>query len=54
VTKSDLILIGAGGHSRSCIDVIEQEGKYRIAGLVGAKDEVGARAARWASTAHSC
>jgi sugar O-acyltransferase (sialic acid O-acetyltransferase NeuD family) len=43
VTKSDLILIGAGGHSRSCIDVIEQEGKYRIAGLVGAKDEVGSR-----------
>lgn len=43
MTKSDLILIGAGGHSRSCIDVIELEGKYRIAGLVGVQDEVGSR-----------
>jgi len=29
-----LILIGGGGHCKSCIDVIEQEGKYRIAGIV--------------------
>ena len=29
-----LLLIGAGGHCRSCIDVIEAEGKYRIAGIV--------------------
>ena len=43
MTKRDLILIGAGGHSRSCIDVIELEGKYRIAGLVGVQDEVGSR-----------
>lgn len=43
MTKSDLVLIGAGGHSRSCIDVIEQEGKYRIAGLVGIKGEVRSR-----------
>ena len=41
--KIDLILVGAGGHSRSCIDVIEQEGKYRIAGLVGLQDEVGSK-----------
>lgn len=41
--KEDLILIGAGGHARSCIDVIEQEGKYRIAGLVGVSEEVGSR-----------
>ena len=30
-----LILIGAGGHARSCIDVIEQYGQYKISGLVG-------------------
>jgi sugar O-acyltransferase (sialic acid O-acetyltransferase NeuD family) len=30
-----LILIGAGGHARSCIDVIEQQGYFQIAGLVG-------------------
>jgi sugar O-acyltransferase (sialic acid O-acetyltransferase NeuD family) len=33
--KPNLILIGSGGHARSCIDVIEQQGKYKIAGLVG-------------------
>jgi len=29
-----IILIGAGGHARSCIDVIESTLKYRIVGLV--------------------
>jgi sugar O-acyltransferase (sialic acid O-acetyltransferase NeuD family) len=29
-----LLLIGAGGHCRSCIDVIEQEGRFEIAGIV--------------------
>ena len=29
-----LLLIGGGGHCRACIDVIEAEGKYRIAGIV--------------------
>ena len=33
-----IILIGAGGHARACIDVIEQEGQFRIAGFVE-KDE---------------
>ena len=33
-----IILIGAGGHARACIDVIEKEGQFRIAGLVE-KDE---------------
>ena len=31
---SDLLLIGGGGHCRSCIDVIEAEGKYQIRGIV--------------------
>jgi len=30
-----IILIGAGGHARSCIDVIECQGVYQVAGLVG-------------------
>ena len=30
----DLILIGGGGHCKSCIDVIEQEGRFKIAGIV--------------------
>ena len=30
----EIILIGSGGHARSCIDVIESTGFYQIAGLV--------------------
>jgi len=30
----DIILIGGGGHCRSCIDVIELTGKFKITGLV--------------------
>ncbi len=29
-----LLLVGGGGHCRSCIDVIEAEGKFKIAGIV--------------------
>ena len=36
----DIVLIGAGGHAASCIDVIESEGRFRIAGLVGVKSEL--------------
>ncbi|WP_374615152.1 acetyltransferase [Sphingorhabdus sp.] len=38
---ASLILIGAGGHARACIDVIEQGCDYRIAGLVGVSGEIG-------------
>ncbi|MGA0082518.1 MAG: acetyltransferase [Candidatus Nanopelagicales bacterium] len=43
MNKENIILIGAGGHALSCIDVIEQDNKYNIHGLVGLKDEVGKR-----------
>ena len=39
MNKTSLILIGAGGHAHSCIDVIEQQGQYQIVGLVGMRDE---------------
>lgn len=39
--KEDIILIGGGGHCRSCIDVIVEEGKFQIAGIVDVKDMVG-------------
>jgi sugar O-acyltransferase (sialic acid O-acetyltransferase NeuD family) len=42
MTKSSLILIGAGGHAHACIDVIEQHGQYEIAGLVGRPEEMDA------------
>ena len=32
--KPKLILIGGGGHCKSCIDVIEQENRFCIAGIV--------------------
>lgn len=41
MSKPQLILFGAGGHARSCIDVIERCGTYEIAGLVGLPQEVG-------------
>jgi sugar O-acyltransferase (sialic acid O-acetyltransferase NeuD family) len=43
MSKSDLILIGAGGHAHACIDVIEQCGQYQIAGLIGVQEEMHAR-----------
>ena len=41
MSKTEIILIGAGGHAKSCIDVIEQQGKFKIAGLIGIKEELG-------------
>ena len=32
--QKKIILIGGGGHCKSCIDVIEQQGKYQIDGIV--------------------
>ena len=36
-----LILLGGGGHCKSCIDVIEQEGKYQIFGILDKEELVG-------------
>ena len=43
MSKPGLLLIGAGGHAKSCIDVIEQENEFQIVGLVGSRNEVGTR-----------
>ncbi|PRC91481.1 acetyltransferase [Solimicrobium silvestre] len=32
--KPKIILLGGGGHCAACIDVIEQEGKFEIAGII--------------------
>jgi sugar O-acyltransferase (sialic acid O-acetyltransferase NeuD family) len=40
VKKPGLILLGAGGHAHACVDIIEQHGRYEIAGLVGMPEEV--------------
>lgn len=40
MSKPGLLLIGSGGHARACIDVIEQQGCYQVAGLVGMREEM--------------
>ncbi|CAA6819515.1 MAG: 4-amino-6-deoxy-N-Acetyl-D-hexosaminyl-(Lipid carrier) acetyltrasferase [uncultured Sulfurovum sp.] len=37
----EILLIGGGGHCQSVIDVIEQEDKYRIAGIIDKKELIG-------------
>lgn len=39
--KNNLILIGGGGHCRSCIDVIESENRYAIVGILDQVEHVG-------------
>lgn len=39
----NIILIGAGGHAKSCIDVIESTQKYNIIGLIDIKEKIGER-----------
>lgn len=39
--RSSILLVGAGGHARSVIDVIEQCGRLTIAGVIGLEHEVG-------------
>jgi sugar O-acyltransferase (sialic acid O-acetyltransferase NeuD family) len=39
--KEEIILIGGGGHCSSVIDVIEQQGIYKIAGIIDLKEKLG-------------
>lgn len=39
--KKEIVLVGGGGHCRSCIDVLEEEGSYAIAGIVDRRESVG-------------
>ena len=39
--KKDILLLGGGGHCKSCIDVIEQEGNYKIIGILDKAGKVG-------------
>ena len=41
MTRDPILLVGAGGHARACLDVIEQEGRFVVKGLVGLPKEVG-------------
>lgn len=41
MTAGSILLVGAGGHSAACIDVIEAEGRFTVEGLIGTTAEVG-------------
>ena len=42
-----IIIIGSGGHASSCIDVIEQEKKFKIVGLIDNKKKVGTKVLKY-------
>ncbi len=37
----EIILIGGGGHCKACIDVIEQEGRFAIKGIIDIPEKIG-------------
>jgi len=39
--KQPILLVGAGGHAKSCIDVIESTNDFAVYGLVGLGEQVG-------------
>lgn len=41
--KKKIVLVGGGGHCKSCIDVIEANGGYVITGILDTTDKVGSR-----------
>lgn len=41
MSLSGLLLIGAGGHALACIEAVESDGRFAVAGLVGAPEQVG-------------
>lgn len=40
MNKSNLIIVGAGGHARSCIDIIENQNNLQIVGLVSLINQI--------------
>ena len=41
MSKKEIILIGGGGHCKSCIDVIESTDEYIIAGIIDTPNKIG-------------
>ena len=37
----EIVLVGGGGHCRSCIDLLEQQAEYRIAGIIDLPEKKG-------------
>lgn len=43
MSQPGLLLIGAGGHALACIESVERDGRFAVAGLVGLPEQVGQR-----------
>jgi sugar O-acyltransferase (sialic acid O-acetyltransferase NeuD family) len=41
--REKILLVGGGGHCRAVIDVIEQEAKYEIAGIIDKRELIGSK-----------
>jgi sugar O-acyltransferase (sialic acid O-acetyltransferase NeuD family) len=41
MTAEKIVILGAGGHAKSCVELLEQHGLYEIIGLVGTIDQLG-------------
>jgi sugar O-acyltransferase (sialic acid O-acetyltransferase NeuD family) len=41
MSSKKIVLIGAGGHAKACIEIIESAGEYSIAQIVGQSPEIG-------------
>jgi len=41
--KPKILLMGGGGHCRSVIDVIEQEGRFEISGIIDKRELIGSK-----------
>lgn len=50
--KKQIILIGGGGHCKSCIEVIESTNEFEIAGIVDLKENVGKKILGYEIFAH--
>jgi len=45
--NTPIVLLGGGGHCKSCIDVIEQTGQYEILGILDPQLKIGDRVLRY-------
>jgi sugar O-acyltransferase (sialic acid O-acetyltransferase NeuD family) len=43
MTESEILLVGAGGHAHSCIEVVKSQGIFKVVGLVGRESEISER-----------
>lgn len=43
MNKPEIILVGGGGHCKSCIDVIESEGRFQIKGIIDLPNLLGSK-----------